>query len=115
MSTPFTYTPQALADVGQRVLELSRDLGAAQSVVEVSESCGLSVSVRKLQLETVEHNRDKAVGVSVFLGSPQNFSHGSASTADFSDASLRATVQAAYDIARFTAVDDCSGLPVQYI
>ncbi len=110
MST-FSFSSQALQDVGERILSFAREVKAAQTVVEVSESCGLSVSVRKGELESVEHNRDKGVGVSVFLGKPGQFSHGSASTADFSDASLKATVQAAYDIAKFTAIDDCSGLP----
>ncbi len=107
----FSFSQDALRTFSHDTLAIARQLGAAQTAVEVSESHGLSVSVRKGEQETVEHNRDKALGVTVFLGKPGSFSHGSASTADFSPASLKATVQAAYDIARYTAIDDCSGLP----
>jgi PmbA protein len=75
--------------------------------VEVSEGAGLSVSVRKGALENVERNRDKSLGVTVYLGQRR----GNASTSDFSPAAIRQTVQAAYDIARFTAEDPVAGLP----
>lgn len=107
----FSYSLATLQQFCHDTLAIARQLGAAQTAVEVSESHGLSVSVRKGELETVEHNRDKALGVTVFIGTPGQFSHGSASTADFSKQSLTATVKAAYDIARYTAIDDCSGLP----
>ncbi len=107
----FSFTRDQLRSFSHDTLAIARQLGAAQAAVEVSESHGLSVSVRKGELETVEHNRDKALGITVFVGTAGAFSHGSASTADFSHASLKATVQAAYDIARYTAIDDCSGLP----
>jgi PmbA protein len=68
---------------------------------------GLSVSVRMGELENVERNRDKSLGVSVYLGQRR----GNASTSDFSPAALKQTVQAAYDIARFTAEDPAAGLP----
>jgi PmbA protein len=73
----------------------------------VSEGVGLSVSVRLGELENVERNRDKSLGVSVYLGQRR----GNASTSDFSAQALRQTVQAAYDIARFTAEDPAAGLP----
>ncbi|MBA4267119.1 MAG: metalloprotease PmbA, partial [Comamonadaceae bacterium] len=58
-------------------------------------------------LENVERNRDKSLGVTVYLGRKR----GNASTSDFSPAAVRQTVQAAYDIARFTAEDPVAGLP----
>ena len=103
----FQYHPQqfeALADVA---LTHARQLGASDAGVEVSEGTGLSVSVRKGALENVERNRDKSLGVTVYLGQRR----GNASTSDFSPAAIRQTVQAAYDIARFTAEDPVSGLP----
>jgi PmbA protein len=63
--------------------------------------------VRKGELENVERNRDKSLGVSVYLGQRR----GNASTSDFSAAAIQRTVQAAYDIARFTAEDPAAGLP----
>jgi predicted Zn-dependent protease len=57
------------------------------------------VSVRNGELENVERNRDKSLGVTVYVGHRR----GNASTSDFSKAAIERTVQAAYDIARFTA------------
>ena len=67
----------------------------------------MSVSVRKGELENVERNRDKSLGVTVYVGHRR----GNASTSDFSNAAIERTVQAAYDIARFTAEDPMAGLP----
>ena len=74
---------------------------------EASEGCGLSVSVRKGELENVERNRDKSLGITIYVGQRR----GNASTSDFSLAAIEQTVQAAYDIARFTAEDPVAGLP----
>ncbi|MDR0274336.1 MAG: metalloprotease PmbA [Burkholderiaceae bacterium] len=82
-------------------------LGATDAGAEVSESAGLSVGVRMGALENIEHNHDKSLGVTVYIGQRR----GNASTSDFSRASLEQTVQAAYDIARFTAEDPAAGLP----
>jgi PmbA protein len=82
-------------------------LGATDAGAEVSEGTGLSVSVRKGDLENVERNRDKSLGISVYLGQRR----GNASTSDFSRAALEQTVRAAWDIARFTAEDPAAGLP----
>ncbi len=95
---------EALADVA---LAHARKLGAVDAGVEVSEGSGLSVSVRKGALENVERNRDKSLGVTVYLGQRR----GNASTSDYSPAAIRQAVQAAYDIARFTAEDPVAGLP----
>jgi len=73
----------------------------------VSEGLGQSVSVRRQEVETIEYNRDKGLGVTVYIGQRR----GHASSSDFSPAALRASVDAALSIARFTAEDDCAGLP----
>lgn len=85
----------------------AKKLGATDAGAEASEGLGLSVSVRRGELETVEQSRDKSLGVTVYLGQRR----GNASTSDFSRAALESTVQAAYDIARFTAEDPAAGLP----
>jgi PmbA protein len=51
------------------------------------------------------------MGVTVYLGEERHTRRGNASTSDFSQDALKATVEAAYNIARFTAEDDCAGLP----
>ena len=103
----FAYRQDQFQQIVEDTLALARELGASDSGAEVSEGVGLSVSVRKGELENVERNRDKSLGVSVYLGQRR----GNASTSDFSAAALRQTVQAAYDIARFTAEDPAAGLP----
>lgn len=104
--TPFSFTAQALTDLASRVLALAREGGASAAETEVSEGSGLSVSVRHGQVETIEHNRDKGIGVTVFLGQRR----GHASTSDFSADALARTVDKALSIARYTAEDDCAGL-----
>lgn len=102
----FTYTQDQLKAMAADVLRVARELGATDAATEISEGGGLSVTVRKGQVETIEQNRDKVVGVTVMIGQRR----GNASTSDFSPAALRATAEAAYNIARFTAEDDCAGL-----
>ena len=107
----FTHTQDQLRQIAADVLRFAKDKGAADAVVEISEGQGLSVSVRKGQVETIEQNKDKGIGVTVFLGQRGAIRRGNASTSDFSTQSLKDTVEAAYNIARFTAEDDCAGLP----
>jgi PmbA protein len=103
----FSYSPERFRELVEEVLAEAKKIGATDAGVEVSEGCGLSVSVRKGELENVERNRDKSLGVSVYIGQRR----GNASSSDFSPQALRDTVRAAYDIARFTAEDPVAGLP----
>ena len=102
----FTHSQDQLKQLARDVLTFAREQGGTDAAVEISEGGGLSVSVRKGKIETIEQNKDKGMGVTVFIGKKR----GNASTSDFSAAALRATVDAAYNIARFTAEDDCAGL-----
>jgi PmbA protein len=105
--TPFTHTQDQLKQLARDMLALAREQGASDAAVEISEGSGLSVSVRKGNIETIEQNKDKGLGITVYFGQRR----GNASTSDFSADSLKATVEAASNIARFTAEDDCAGLP----
>lgn len=107
----FSYSQNELAAIAADVLKFAEQLGASQAAVEVSEGSGLSVSVRQTQVENLEHTRDKGIGITVYTGKAGAFSRGSASTGDFSPKALQDTVRAACDIARFTASDECAGLP----
>ncbi len=112
MSSPsaaqgFAFSREQFQQILEDTLSQARRLGASDAGAEVSEGVGLSVSVRMGELENVERNRDKSLGVSVYLGQRR----GNASTSDFSAAAIARTVQAAYDIARFTAEDPAAGLP----
>jgi PmbA protein len=103
----FAYTQQRFRELVDEVLAEAKKLGATDAGAEVSEGCGLSVSTRLGTLENVERNRDKSLGISVYVGQRR----GNASTSDFSTQALRDTVHAAFDIARFTAEDPMAGLP----
>lgn len=107
----FTHSQDQLRQIARDVLRFAQEKGASDAVVEISEGDGLSVTVRKGQVETIEQNKDKGIGVTVYLGKGRAIRRGNASTSDFSERSLRDTVDAAYNIARFTAEDDCAGLP----
>jgi PmbA protein len=100
-----------MREFAQTILDHAKALGASGCECDVSEGFGLSVTVRKGEIDTLEHNRDKGIGVSVHFGSRPHVKRGHASTSDFSPAALRQTVEAAVAIARHTAEDDCAGLP----
>lgn len=106
-ATGFSYSRADFEELVDYALAHARKLGATDAGAEASEGCGLSVSVRKGELETVERNRDKSLGITVYMNSQR----GNASTSDFSRGAIERTVQAAYDIARFTAQDPVAGLP----
>jgi PmbA protein len=87
-------------------LQEARRLGASSAEVAISSSAGLAVNVRMGEVETIEHTRDKALGITVYIGHRK----GSASTTDFSPRSVRECVAAACSIARHTAEDEYAGL-----
>jgi PmbA protein len=103
----FSYSRAFFEDLVDTALAHAKKLGASDAGAEASEGCGLSVSVRKGELENVERNRDKSLGVTVYVGQRR----GNASTSDFSKSAIKQTVQAAFDIASFTAEDPMAGLP----
>jgi len=107
MNASFDYSQDHFQNLVNQALAQAKRLGATDAAAEASEGYGLSVSVRKGELETVERNRDKSLGITVYVGQRR----GHASTSDFAPEALKQTVQAAYDIARFTAEDPAAGLP----
>jgi len=105
----FSNSADALRNIAQDMLDYAKRQGATAASVEVSEGFGQAVSVRQGEVETIEYNRDKGVGITIHLGQQR----GNASTSDFSPQAVRDTVDAALSIARYTAKDDCAGLPEQ--
>ena len=103
----FSHTDAALRQIAQDMLVYAKQRGATAASAEVSEGFGQAVTVRHGEVETIEYNRDKGLGITVYLGQQR----GNASTSDFSPQAIRDTVDAALSIARYTAKDDCSGLP----
>jgi PmbA protein len=107
----FTQSQARLRELAQSTLDAARRAGASACECEVSEGYGLSVTVRMGQPETIEHNRDKGLGVTLYFDERPRARRGHASTSDFSAAAIASTVEAAAAIARKTAVDDCAGPP----
>ncbi|HNC53211.1 MAG TPA: metalloprotease PmbA [Accumulibacter sp.] len=103
----FSHRLDVLRQLAEDVLLHAGKQGASACEVDVTTGFGQAVTVRCGEVETIEHNRDKSVSVSVYLGQRK----GQASTSDFSPGALRETVEAALNIARFTAADPCAGLP----
>ena len=104
---PIAQNQIQFRELVQDALKYAKSLGASDAAAEVSESAGLSVSVRNQDIETVEQTHDRSLDVTVFAGQKR----GSASTSDFSAQALRETVDAAWHIARYTAADPAAGLP----
>lgn len=103
----FSHPADVLRNIAQDMLDYAKQRGASAASVDVSEGFGQSVTVRQGAVETIEYNRDKGLGITVYIGQQ----HGNASTSDFTPQAMRDSVDAALSIARYTAKDDCSGLP----
>lgn len=97
----------ALDDWAARALQAAQTAGADGAEVQVSASRALTVSVRMGEVESVQFQRDRDLGLTVYCGRRS----GSASTTDLSDAGIREAAAAAVAIARASGEDPCSGLP----
>ena len=105
-NNPFSYTDDTLKQLVTDALNHAKSRGATAADAEVSEGFGQTVTARQGEVETIEYNRDKGIGVTVYIGKQR----GHASSSDLSPQALRDTVEAALAIARYTASDDCAGL-----
>ncbi len=102
----FSFDLDTLKTLARDVLRVAVSQGATSAELDLTESHGQSVTVRRGEVETIEYNRDKGLGVTVYLGQRR----GHASSADLSREAIEETVRAALSIARHTAEDDCAGL-----
>jgi len=102
----FSFDTDTLRAIVDDALARARERGATEAEAEASEGYGQTVTVRKGAVETIEHNRDKGLGVTVFIGKQKGY----ASTSDLARRAIEDTVDAAVSIARFTAADDANGL-----
>jgi PmbA protein len=106
-SNQLSHSQQDLQDLVAMAIEEARKLGATESEVGVSVDTGLSVTARLGEVETLEYQRDRGMGITVYRGKRK----GSASTGDLGPQAIRETVAKAFSIAGFTAEDECAGLP----
>jgi PmbA protein len=95
-----------LADVVSMALAEARAAGATQAEADCSLQQGLNVTVRLGEVETIEYQRDRALGITVYV----NGAKGSASSADLRPDALRQMVAKACSIARHTSRDEFAGL-----
>jgi PmbA protein len=96
-----------LEEIVRLALAEARRRGAAECEVDASLNQGISASVRLGEVDTIEYQRDRGLGITVYFGKRK----GSASTADLAPDAVRTMVEKACSIARYTAEDDCAGLP----
>jgi PmbA protein len=96
-----------LEEIVRLALTEARRRGASECDVDASLNQGICASVRLGEVDTVEYQRDRGLGITVYFGKKK----GSASTADLAAGAVRAMVEKACSIARYTAEDACAGLP----
>ncbi|MDH3314399.1 MAG: metalloprotease PmbA [Gammaproteobacteria bacterium] len=99
-------TLDRLKAIATEILSEAKRRGASAAEAGISTSSGLSVTVRMGDVETIEHTRDKGLGLTVYFGKKK----GSASTTNFTKEAVNDTVRAACAIARHTSEDECAGL-----
>lgn len=97
--------PRLEALVAQ-IVDEAKQQGASACEVGVSLNQGLSVNVRRGEVETLEFNRDQGFAITLYSGQ----SKGSASTSDTSPAAIKQAVEAALTIAKHASQDPCAGL-----
>jgi PmbA protein len=95
-----------LKQITQDVLKLAKQASASSAETEVSFGTGQNISVRMGEAENIEYNRDKGISVTVYFGQQK----GHASSSDLSPQALKDTVEAACNIAKYTAKDAFCGL-----
>lgn len=101
-SQQIEHLEQVVADL----LEEARTQGADAAEAGVSAQTGLSVTVRLGETETIEHNSDNGLGITVYFGQRK----GSANTTDLRPEAIRESVAAACRIAKYTSEDPAAGL-----
>ncbi|MES2580727.1 MAG: metalloprotease PmbA [Pseudomonadota bacterium] len=95
-----------LKQITQDVLNIAKQAGASSAETEVSFGTGQNVSVRLGETENIEYNRDKGMSITVYFGQQK----GHASSSDLSPTALKDSVEAACNIAKYTAKDEFCGL-----
>lgn len=105
-STTLSENRSELIGIIEFVLERAKILGADAAEADLGAGSGLSVNIRRGDVDKLEYERDKALGLTLYL----NGQKGNASTSDFSEQAVQSSVEAAYNIARYASRDECAGL-----
>jgi PmbA protein len=97
---------ESFKNIVEDTLKMALAKGATQAEAGLSVSQGLSISARMREVETIEHQQDNGLGISVYFGQHK----GTASTSNLNPEAIRKTVEAACNIAKYTSEDPCAGL-----
>lgn len=95
-----------LQSISQDILKEAARLGASEAEVSIAANKGFTVRAQGGDVETVEYNQDKVVEITVYFGKRT----GTSSLSDLRSEAIRAGVEAACHIAKFTDEDPVAGL-----
>jgi PmbA protein len=98
---------EQLQEVAEHVLNQAKKRGASSAEIAVSSGQGFSATVRLGEPETIEHEQDQAIDITVYFGQKK----GSATTTDLNLNMIDKLVEKACVMAQYTLEDDCAGLP----
>ncbi len=98
---------EELTGIIQQILDEAKRQGATAAEADIGTGTGLTITTRLGEVEKIEHERDKGLGITVFIGHQK----GIASSSDFSESAIKETVIAACNIAKFSSKDEFADLP----
>ncbi len=97
---------EELVRIIDSILTQAKAMGASAAEADIGAGSGLSANVRKGEIDKLEYERDKGLGITVYIDGQK----GNSSTSDFSETALKDAVQAAVNIAKYASRDECAGL-----
>jgi PmbA protein len=101
-----TENREELTRIIDSALTLAKQLGATEAEADIGVGSGLSANVRKGEIDKLEYERDKGLGITVYIDGQK----GNSSTSDFSEAAIKTSVEAAIGIAKHASRDEFAGL-----
>lgn len=96
-----TFNESTFRDLTTSIIDQAKKMGATAVEAAVDMDTGFSINVRKNRVETIEHNKGKSLGVTVYFGHRT----GSATTSDLKPEAINIMLDKACHIARFTEED----------
>ncbi len=105
-TTALSDNREELIRIIDSVLTQAKAMGASAAEADVGAGAGLSANVRKGEIDKLEYERDKGLGITIYIDGQK----GNSSTSDFSETAIKDAVQAAVNIARYASRDECAGL-----
>lgn len=109
--TPFARSKGALFALGDRIVRLAQERGAAVAEAVISEGSHLSAKVRLGAPELVEEAGSRSIGVRVMVGAPGSYKVAVSYSSDTSDAGINRLVEDAVELAQLSEPDAFAGPP----